>query len=194
MAKVSGPLMSMTASGKIADALVFFPWKGIAAVRQWLKPANPMQPAQGIRRILMGGTGRACGRISPRTGSTTVSWLAKELILLKLIPSAQTKQSFLVQYILDHYITGSTSYALQLSAATNLTAKTTWQACADVLQLLDFNLSYAGISAYEKTLGLYLIAKACVDLKFPGTPYTTDPSTWTLGYICGFINDFTSAV
>ena len=33
--------MSMSASGKIADAIVYFTWKGRNVVRQWLVPANP---------------------------------------------------------------------------------------------------------------------------------------------------------
>lgn len=41
MAKVTGPLMSLTASGKIGDSIVFMKWRGIADVRKWLKPSNP---------------------------------------------------------------------------------------------------------------------------------------------------------
>ena len=50
MAKVKGPLFSVTASGKIADTLVYFPWKGIRAVRQWLVPSDPKSPAQVTQR------------------------------------------------------------------------------------------------------------------------------------------------
>lgn len=185
--------MSMSASGKLADSIVFFGWKGINVVRQWLKPANPQKAAQGNVRIMLGGTGRAVGKIQPAKGSTVVSAFAQQLLNLDLIPSGQTKQSFIVKYILDHYITGATSYLLQLSAATQHAAKTTWAAAADTLALIEFDLDYATISPYDKTLGLYLIARAAYDLDFAGTPYTTDPTTWTLGYINGFINDFTSA-
>lgn len=40
MAKVTGPLFSLDASGKFADSLVFMKWKGINTVRQYTKPAN----------------------------------------------------------------------------------------------------------------------------------------------------------
>lgn len=50
MAKVTAPLMSFTASGAIAKALVFFPWKGINAVRQYVIPTNPDTDPQRIQR------------------------------------------------------------------------------------------------------------------------------------------------
>lgn len=41
MAKVTGPLMSLTASGKLGKSIVFMTWRGIQDVRKWIKPANP---------------------------------------------------------------------------------------------------------------------------------------------------------
>lgn len=46
MAKVTGPLMSLTASGKLGKSIVFMTWRGIQDVRKWLKPANPRTDAQ----------------------------------------------------------------------------------------------------------------------------------------------------
>ncbi len=46
MAKVKAPLFSFSASGKLADTLVYFPWKGIDCVRKWVVPANPKTVAQ----------------------------------------------------------------------------------------------------------------------------------------------------
>lgn len=46
MALVSGPLLSLDASGKVAGALVFSKWKGRPVVRQLVKPANPKTGAQ----------------------------------------------------------------------------------------------------------------------------------------------------
>jgi hypothetical protein len=50
MAKVKAPLLSFEASGKLADAIVYFPWKGIDAVRQYVIPANPQSSAQTTQR------------------------------------------------------------------------------------------------------------------------------------------------
>ncbi|MEJ6950327.1 hypothetical protein [Natronospora cellulosivora (SeqCode)] len=46
MAKVTGPLFSLEASGKFANSLVFSKWKGINTVRQYAKPANTNSPKQ----------------------------------------------------------------------------------------------------------------------------------------------------
>lgn len=43
--------MSMTASGTIANALVFASWKGIAYVRGYQKPSNPNTPKQVNQKL-----------------------------------------------------------------------------------------------------------------------------------------------
>ena len=50
MAKVTGPLMSMDARGKLANAIVFIGWRGIQDVRRWVKPANPRTTKQVEQR------------------------------------------------------------------------------------------------------------------------------------------------
>jgi len=50
MAKVTGPLMSMDARGKLANAIVFIGWRGIQDVRRWVKPANPRTANQVAQR------------------------------------------------------------------------------------------------------------------------------------------------
>lgn len=50
MAKVTGPLFSMTASGKLANAIVFMSWRGIQDVRMYKKPTNNRTPNQIITR------------------------------------------------------------------------------------------------------------------------------------------------
>lgn len=53
MAKLKAPLMSLGASGAIGKTLVFFPWKGIDAVREYVVPANPKSDAQIIQRAFI---------------------------------------------------------------------------------------------------------------------------------------------
>lgn len=50
MAKVRAPLFGLSAAGKLAGALVYFPWKGIKAVREYVIPANPSTAAQQTQR------------------------------------------------------------------------------------------------------------------------------------------------
>lgn len=187
MAKLVMPLMSVEARNKVANSLVFFPWKGIAVVRRWLKPTNPQSDGQGDQRIMMGGTGRAVGMI------VAGSVFAQQLITLGLITGYQTKQSYLVKYILDNYLTDLTTYSTQRTAYLAHTSSDAFEAAATTLGIVDFDLDYAAVEAYSKGLGLYLIAKAASALGFTGTPYTTNITAWVTADVNGMINDFTSA-
>ena len=53
MAKVTAPLLSFSASGKIADTLVASSWKGLAVFRQFVRPSNPQTAAQVTQRGYM---------------------------------------------------------------------------------------------------------------------------------------------
>ena len=50
MAKVTGPLFSLSASGQLAKTLVYMKWKGIQDVRKYVVPANPNSALQVIQR------------------------------------------------------------------------------------------------------------------------------------------------
>lgn len=186
MAKVTGPLFSMSASGKLGNAMVFFAWKGLNVVRQWVIPVNQMSPDQGDQRIMIGGTGRAVGEIKPGYS------FAQQLIDLNLIPAGQTKQSFMVKYILDHYLNSTANYATELANLTGHTVYAAFGNNADALGLVEFDLDYAAIAPYNKALGLYLIAKSAIALGFTGSPYTTALASWVTADVSAFVADFTS--
>lgn len=50
MARLNGPLFSLDARGKLANALVYSGWKGISTARQYVVPANPQTAAQTTQR------------------------------------------------------------------------------------------------------------------------------------------------
>lgn len=50
MAKLKGPLFSLGASQQIGKALVYFPWKGLNVVREYVVPANPRTDPQTTQR------------------------------------------------------------------------------------------------------------------------------------------------
>lgn len=185
MAKVTGPLYSMSASGKLADAMVFFGWKGVNVVRGWVKPANPQSDNQGDRRIVMGGTGRAVGKIDAGKA------FAQQLIDLGLIPNGQTKQSYLVKYIIDNFISTPALYTAMLSALTNHTGYSGFLSAADALTISEYDLDYANVAAYDRALGLYLIARAAIALGFTGTPYSLALASWISTSVNSMISDFT---
>lgn len=52
MAKLTAPLLSLGATGKLASTLVFSTWKGLKTARQYVVPANPRTAAQLVQRGL----------------------------------------------------------------------------------------------------------------------------------------------
>lgn len=50
MAKLKGPLFSLGAAGQLGKALVFFNWKGLNVVREFVIPANPKTTLQTTQR------------------------------------------------------------------------------------------------------------------------------------------------
>jgi len=50
MAKLNAPLFSFNASGKLANSLVYFGWKGLDVVRSYVVPTNPKSAAQLTQR------------------------------------------------------------------------------------------------------------------------------------------------
>jgi len=53
MARTTAPLLSLSASGKLADTLVASVWKGIPVMRHYVRPANPRTAAQVAQRDAM---------------------------------------------------------------------------------------------------------------------------------------------
>lgn len=50
MAKLKAPLFSLGARGALGKALVYFPWKGIDCVREYVIPTNPRTAGQVTQR------------------------------------------------------------------------------------------------------------------------------------------------
>jgi hypothetical protein len=186
MAKVTGPLMSMTASGKIGDAIVFSIWKGVAYVRQFVIPANPQSTGQGDQRIIVGGTGRSVGKVAVTSPFNT------KLQAKGVIPAGQSKQSYLVKYILSHLLDTMTKYTSELAAVTAYSGITSWNKGADNLGITAFDLDYATVSQYSKALGLTLLYKTQQALGFTGATYTPTLATMTNTKVHAFITKLKS--
>lgn len=59
MAKTTGPLFSLTASGSVAKTITYSAWKGISYVRQLVIPANPQTADQAAVRSTLGAIAKA---------------------------------------------------------------------------------------------------------------------------------------
>lgn len=64
MAKLTGPLMSLDASGSVASTLTFAKWKGRPYVRQLVTPSNPRSPGQTANRAMLNFLGKQWALLS----------------------------------------------------------------------------------------------------------------------------------
>lgn len=187
-AKVTGPLYSISASGKLANAMVFFGWKGLNVVRQWVKPANPQSEDQGDMRLLLGGVGRAASAVKK------TSDYEGQLISKELIPAGQTKQSYLVKKILDTFLYSAAQYEIVATAYGSHSAKAGFDSAAETLGLSPFDVEYKGTdTAFAGGMMVYLLAKLGTTLEFAGAPYTTALDSWTSTEITAMLADLSAA-
>lgn len=70
MVKVYGPMMSLDASGTLADAISFSTWKGRSYVRERVLPSNPKSGAQVGRRAMFSFLSKNWAPLSPAAKAT----------------------------------------------------------------------------------------------------------------------------
>lgn len=132
MAKVTGPLMSMDASGKFGSAIVFGKWKGRNTVRKLVTPANPMSADQETARnaIRVLGAGQRFANLTTlkRSGET----LTDKAELVTLAPSGQAWNGFLVKSAIG---VNAATYAAATAAYAALQSgdRTAWASAAAAL-------------------------------------------------------------
>lgn len=199
MAKVDGPLFSLEARGKIADAIVFFPWKGKHVVRQWLKPTNKKSTVQGYIRAALAAVGswvKVIGSISGSDAQDSVIYQAGTATA----PAGMNWNAFLAQGFLDLLQTAGTfltaSFAAivaDYSSSVGTEALTAFQTNATALGLEDFAFDYGYVTNIPAGLQLYFGAKACYAQGIIGTaPYTIDPVSWAASDVDNFKADHTT--
>jgi len=188
-AKVSGPLFSLEARGKIADAIVFFPWKGIHVVRQWLKPANPKSGDQGTMRLITGCCGRASSVVA------TAADFAAEI--RTYMDTGLTWPSAITKYMIKNVINDGTAWDALVTEYEAHTATSDFDTQAALLNLQPLDVSYKGC-ADTATAGmiLYILAKFATNWELLGTkgfqrtPYTTALASWDSDDIVAMIAEF----
>lgn len=132
MAKVTGPLMSLDASGGFGSTLVFGKWKGRNTVRQLVTPSNPQtqiqQDARNAVRVV--GTAQKWANQSTMLGSGRS--ITDKAALILAAPSGQAWNGFLAKSMIG---AGSLTYEAASAAWTALTApqKEDWDDAAIAL-------------------------------------------------------------
>ena len=189
MAKVTGPLFSMSASGKLGKAIVYSTWKGISTVREYLIPANPQSGDQGDRRVMRGGLGRA-----PKYVQTESDF---EGYGKAVAPSGQSWISYLVKYIMTTYFTNVAGYDAEHTELSLHAAKNDFRDRGAEIGLTVFDLNYKSMAnTFTPALQMYMLAKYATDqylldnTKFNIAPYTKALADWVNADIVLMIADF----
>lgn len=188
MSKVTAPLGSFSASGKIGKSLVFFTHLGRNVVRGLVTPANPQSESQGNSRLLLGGLGRSARAVvNPSDYLTDVKTVT---------PAGQTWVSYLIKNVVNLYGSGTTGVAA-LNAAYDGHTAANWATQAASVGLTDLTISYALSTEQTITAGaqLYALAAHAMNIKgsnpalFARSPYTDALADWDSAGVIAFVAD-----
>lgn len=145
MAKTTGPLFSMDASGKFGGALVFGKWKGRNTVRQLVTPSNPQSAGQEASRNAMRTMAEVQRQMNLTAEVHAGDTLTDKALYTAAAPSGQAWNGYLVKSGIG---AGQINYDAATAAFAALTApqKAAWSAGADALvpAILAVNQTAAG--------------------------------------------------
>lgn len=107
MAKLKGPLFSLGASQQLGKALVYFNWKGLDVVREYVVPANPNTTAQQTQRAYLR---EAVAQVHTTQGIAVTPLVALDIVAYALwasvVQSATTWFNQLVRHMVDLRVLG----------------------------------------------------------------------------------------
>jgi hypothetical protein len=195
LAKVDGPLLSIGARGKIADVLVFFPWKGRNVVRQWLLPTQPKTTVQGYVRAAVIAIGKEISKIvSVSNGGAVNSKLYS--LNTAMAPAGLNWNAFHAQGFLNAlqsagtFKTASFTALVALYSALATGILTAFKTNATALGLSDTAFSYGYSANMEAGLQLYFAAHAVVNNSIQASaPYNTVVASWVASDVDAFKTD-----
>lgn len=112
MAKVTGPFMSIDASGTFANILTASKWKGRPYMRQRVDPSNPSTAGQIAIRLILGSIAK--GARAVLTSFADVEGVGSQFFIdsRDLAPSGQSWISYLQKYASDIFEKTNTHWAL----------------------------------------------------------------------------------
>ncbi len=177
MAKVTGPLMSLDASGTVAKTVVFSKWNGQNYVRHHVIPKNPQTAGQAQSRQYVGATGFGLSFILTKVKDT-----------VNHVGSAGYQAAYMAAPPGQSWISNAVTKILGTDMGTITANLATFAGLAAVAALYetaggnagmsDFNLSYGELDPITKGAILYLIAKfAETNLGYAGFAGGADDAT-----------------
>lgn len=163
MAKVTGPLMSLDASGGFAGTLVFGKWKGRNTVRQLVTPSNPQSTLQEAARNAVRAVGVAQKFANACLDFGDGRAVTDKQALIDSAPSGQAWNGWLAKCMIGLGAINIETAQASWEATTGGN-KTTWDAAADAL-------TPAILSAYQTD-----------EFGVAGTPLTSGNVFWLYTY------------
>ena len=103
MAKVTGPLFSLKASGKFGDSIVFSSWKGLNIARKYTKPGGEPSARQ---RLIQGYFAEATGMYGLLTPADRQAWN------MRVGSRPMTGYNLFIKNVMDSYTAGALNYNL----------------------------------------------------------------------------------
>lgn len=159
MAKVSGPLLSLDARGKIGGALVFSGWKGLQTVRQFVVPANPRSTTQQASRSKLAVAGKA-------TKVTEFNSSFADYVRT-IAPNGQSYASYVQKDLLGPNFTNIDAAIVAYNAGGNTTEKGYIDAAAADIGVEGVDLTSIGGVAYSAGQVLCALYQAAYRLGAP---------------------------
>lgn len=162
MAKVTGPLMSLDASGAIGGTVVFSKWKGRNYTRLLVTPMNPQSQGQADSRSKMGAIGRALSFVLYPTKANSFIKSQFYLDAVAYAPAGQSWFSWAMKVIQG---TAFSTWGAVVTAYAALSSpnKGIYETAAALIGLSAFNLSYGTQSDISAGAQLYAMVKFAID-------------------------------
>lgn len=182
MAKVTGPLMSLDASGTVGNTTTFSKWKGRNYVRLRVTPQNPKTDAQAQSRSYLGALGQALSTILTRAKDMAHAGSPFWAAAVSFAPAGQSWISFASRTILGTNF-GNIAAVITAYTAVSSTPKGYYDSHAAALGLTTFSLSYGSadpIAAGAQLYGMYKFAVEQLGYTAPAGGFAS-PTTGELG-------------
>lgn len=157
MAKVTGPLMSLDASGSVAKTITFSKWKGRNYVRQLTIPANPQTGDQQAVRTKLGVIAKAARAVLT---SAVDSLHVGSAFFQAARDNAPSGQSWISDLQKNGYL-GYTG-AAQDFAALSGTKQGYFTTVAENIGMIAYDPPFAGAGQVGTGLQLYMLANYAV--------------------------------
>jgi|SRR6185295_3499450 len=156
MAKVTGPLMSLDASGTVGKTATFSKWNGRNYVRLRVIPMNPQTDAQNLARVAIGSIGKATAAVRTKFYTAYTNGSQFYIDAVGIAPTGQSWNSHLLKVLIG---VGQAAFSASHTEYTGLgsTPKSVYDTAADAAGIQDFSFGYGSITSVTKGEMLYML-------------------------------------